>query len=97
MKGGFGLAAGMLTKPKRRSAQRRHEPVLPSAGERSRRLEQARVRARQTKGPAGSRSLKFKWAEAVSEKDWHIYRLAMKALRAGAIPFMLGGGFALAT
>jgi hypothetical protein len=41
--------------------------------------------------------LKFRWADAVSPGDWQTYCLAIKALRAEGIPFMLGGGFALAT
>jgi hypothetical protein len=40
---------------------------------------------------------KFRWAEAVAAEDWRIYCLAIKALRKEGIPFMLGGGFALAT
>jgi len=44
-----------------------------------------------------ARQLKFRWAETISASDWEIYRTAMKALREADIPFMLGGGFALAT
>jgi len=40
--------------------------------------------------------LQFKWAEAVSQQEWAVYSRAMDALRAAGIPFMLGGGFALA-
>jgi hypothetical protein len=40
--------------------------------------------------------LKFRWAEAISETEWAIYRTAMESVRATGIRFMLGGGFALA-
>jgi hypothetical protein len=41
--------------------------------------------------------LQFRWAEAISKTEWAVYRSAIKALRAAEIPFLLGGGFALAT
>ena len=41
--------------------------------------------------------MKFRWVETVSAGEWRIYRMAIKALRDEGIPFMLGGGFALAT
>jgi hypothetical protein len=41
--------------------------------------------------------LQFRWAEAISKEEWQIYRCAIHALRDAGIPFMLGGGFALAT
>src|ERR1041385_5422288 len=44
-----------------------------------------------------SQPLKFRWAEAISNEDWEVYRAAIKTLLAAEIPFMLGGGFALAT
>ena len=44
-----------------------------------------------------ARPLKFRWAETISAPDWQVYRTAIAALREGGIPFMLGGGFALAT
>jgi len=49
--------------------------------------------------PRGRRTVaaKFKWAEAISDSEWEVYRSAMVALREAGIPFMLGGGFALAT
>jgi hypothetical protein len=40
---------------------------------------------------------RFHWADAIAEADWEIYRAAIEALRAADIPFLLGGGFALAT
>src|SRR5262245_13777148 len=39
----------------------------------------------------------FHWADSIAESDWQIYRAAIEALRAAGIPFLLGGGFALAT
>lgn len=42
------------------------------------------------------RSFKFKWTKAVSEAEWSIYAEAIKTFRSIGVPFMLGGGFALA-
>src|SRR5438477_124493 len=39
----------------------------------------------------------FPWADTISKADWEVYRRAIEALRAADIPFLLGGGFALAT
>jgi hypothetical protein len=44
-----------------------------------------------------ARPLKFRWAETIAPPDWEVHRAAIKALRESGIPFMLGGGFALAT
>ena len=41
--------------------------------------------------------LQFSWADAISESEWDIYRFAIRALRSANIPFVLAGGFALAT
>jgi len=41
--------------------------------------------------------LQFQWAEAISGQEWKIYRTASRAVRDAGVPFMLGGGFALAT
>jgi hypothetical protein len=41
--------------------------------------------------------LQFRWAEAISKTEWAVYRSAIKAIRGAEIPFLLGGGFALAT
>jgi hypothetical protein len=62
-----------------------------------------RLRKRVSAAPASSRrrvqknELKFRWAETVAAEEWRVYCLAIKALRKEEIPFMLGGGFALAT
>src|SRR5437764_11493688 len=41
--------------------------------------------------------LQFRWADAISSSEWATYRAAIKAVRRAGIPFLLGGGFALAT
>jgi hypothetical protein len=41
--------------------------------------------------------LKFRWADAISSDEWRIYKRAIRAVRDANIPFLLGGGFALAT
>jgi hypothetical protein len=41
--------------------------------------------------------LRFKWAEAITDEAWLNYREAIKAMRSSGVPFLLGGGFALAT
>src|SRR5437867_3503860 len=43
------------------------------------------------------RKLQFRWAKAISETEWRIYRAAIQAVRSANVPFLLGGGFALAT
>jgi hypothetical protein len=40
--------------------------------------------------------LRFRWAAAISTAEWHVYRAAIRAVQATGMPFMLGGGFALA-
>src|SRR5438105_10001981 len=41
--------------------------------------------------------LQFRWAAAISSSEWATYRAAIDAVRGAGIPFLLGGGFALAT
>src|SRR5438105_1509914 len=41
--------------------------------------------------------LQFRWADAISKSEWTIYSAAIDAVRDAGIPFLLGGGFALAT
>jgi len=57
---------------------------------------QPRSKERARMSPQGSQ-LKFRWADAMSEAEWTIYRRAIQAVRNANIPFLLGGGFALAT
>jgi hypothetical protein len=40
--------------------------------------------------------LQFRWASAISGDEWKIYREAIEAVRKARVPFLLGGGFALA-
>lgn len=42
------------------------------------------------------RRFEFTWTKAVSEEEWTIYSKAIEAIRSIGVPFMLGGGFALA-
>jgi hypothetical protein len=44
----------------------------------------------------GHLRLKSDWTSMISPDEWAIYCRAMEALRTAEIPFMLGGGFALA-
>jgi len=39
----------------------------------------------------------IRWADAISPQEWAIYRRAIETLRSAGVPFLLGGGFALAT
>src|SRR6476646_7954049 len=39
----------------------------------------------------------FRWSEALSQDQWTIYSKAIDAVRSSGVPFMLGGGFALAS
>src|SRR6185369_911486 len=43
-----------------------------------------------------SGDLQFEWATTISEEEWQTYASAIRAVRQSGIPFMLGGGFALA-
>jgi hypothetical protein len=62
-------------------------------------------RSKITGSPAGVRNrkkplpprLQFEWVDAVTEEQWATYRDAIHALKAAGVPFLLGGGFALAT
>jgi hypothetical protein len=51
----------------------------------------------ESKAAIAGEVLQFRWAETISEGEWAIYRAAIQALREAGIPFLLGGGFALAT
>ena len=42
-------------------------------------------------------ALQFSWARTISAQQWRIYRRAIQTIREADIPFLLGGGFALAT
>jgi hypothetical protein len=44
----------------------------------------------------GDKPLNFEWAATISQEEWATYRDAVCAVQAAGIPFMLGGGFALA-
>lgn len=41
-------------------------------------------------------TLQFRWAEAISGEEWPTYKKGMEVLRQAGVPFLLGGGFALA-
>lgn len=43
------------------------------------------------------RPLRFNWTKALSPQQWAIYSKAIQAVRSTSVPFMLGGGFALAS
>src|SRR5262245_35937441 len=40
---------------------------------------------------------KFRWADSIPKTEWRTYKRAIQAVREAHIPFLLGGGFALAT
>lgn len=40
--------------------------------------------------------LQFEWASTITSEQWELYRDAIRAIRQAGIPFLLGGGFALA-
>lgn|SRR5512133_2187692 len=44
----------------------------------------------------GGSPLQFEWATTILQDEWTNYREAVNAMRSAGIPFMLGGGFALA-
>ncbi len=45
---------------------------------------------------AGKSELQFEWAGRIEPEEWATYLLAIRTVRQAGIPFMLGGGFALA-
>ncbi len=55
------------------------------------------VSQRLTRKKSHANGRPFAWPNAISRNEWALYRSAMHALRDADIPFMLGGGFALAT
>src|SRR5262245_4929095 len=40
--------------------------------------------------------LEFAWVDLINARHWTLYRTAIEAIRDAGIPFLLGGGFALA-
>jgi hypothetical protein len=48
------------------------------------------------RGDSG-KPLRVNWTKAVSDDQWAIYAKAIQAVRSANVPFMLGGGFALAS
>ncbi len=40
--------------------------------------------------------LQFEWAKTISAEQWETYQSAIRAIRTAEIPFLLGGGFAMA-
>jgi len=69
-------------------AQRRGQRLFSASNGRS----QARLRV-----PRRAANLQFRWAGAISNEEWAIYRSAIRAMRETGVDFLLGGGFALAT
>jgi hypothetical protein len=57
-------------------------------------LEPWRVDSRRSR--ASRRPFRFTWTKAVLKDEWSIYSRAIDTVRATGVPFMLGGGFALA-
>jgi hypothetical protein len=47
--------------------------------------------------PSTPRKLQFHWADNISDDEWEIYLTAIRVVRDTGVPFLLGGGFALAT
>src|SRR5438270_3704778 len=85
--------------PSRTSRRRPHQPPLhlrlsSSFLPRKSGSKTAHQRLILPNGPC--RRLRFRWAQAISPAEWAIYSGAMEVVRAAGIPFMLGGGFALA-
>src|SRR5436190_17759057 len=56
-----------------------------------------RERRGEARSLAVSPKLQFHGAKTISSSEWAIYRAAIHALRSANIPFLLAGGFALAT
>ncbi|HEV2392236.1 MAG TPA: nucleotidyl transferase AbiEii/AbiGii toxin family protein [Verrucomicrobiae bacterium] len=43
-----------------------------------------------------SAPFQFRWASAISKEEWAFYQRAIEAMQKSDVPFLLGGGFALA-
>jgi hypothetical protein len=54
------------------------------------------VRRHSTKRLRSLKALRFRWADAISARDWKVYRVAIRTLREHRIEFLVGGGFARA-
>lgn len=57
-------------------------------------IKPARLARKEQRAP--NRAFKFRWTQAVSKEEWSVYSRAIETVRAAGVPFMLGGGFALA-
>jgi hypothetical protein len=71
-----------------------NQPSRPEASERGRPL---RRRFDLTPKKVAHARPHFRWASGISEAQWSVYRRAMQVVRDAGVPFLLGGGFALAT
>lgn len=58
----------------------------------------ARQRVRAARGRKSGRlkPLRFRWADAISAREWSLYRAAIRTFRRAKIEFLVGGGFARA-
>jgi hypothetical protein len=54
------------------------------------------VTSRSARRVGSLKPLQFRWADAISTKEWNIYRAAIRALREAQVEFLVGGGFARA-
>jgi hypothetical protein len=75
-------------------ASRGTHPAKPSSQKRHSKPK----RKQKARPPAEVKSrLQFEWSKAISPGHWEIYLLAIQALRAAEVKFILGGGFSMAT
>jgi len=82
------------------SVQRAKPRARPlSQGTRVQRRASSKLLAAHKRGLRQARAPRprLSWPQALSDEEWNVYCEAMEAVRASGVPFMLGGGFALAS
>lgn len=92
------MALARSTRKTRQGTPSKRRSLTRRAVNRQNLLSPRGVRARRAAFRSGGtrRKLHLRWAAAISKDEWATYCSAMRAMRSAGIPFMLGGGFALA-
>src|SRR5437764_10987146 len=85
-------------KANRTRTQRGRSPLIHASRNRARNLSLTGTNSRPvTKQASKTAAADLAWTEMIPDDDWSIYRDAIEAVRSTGVPFMLGGGFGLAT
>src|SRR5437870_960878 len=88
---------GIARGPRRRGRLGRTTGVLPLPKPSRRALSRRKRIAPRTKRRTRPINGSAAWAKLIPDDHWSVYRDAIQAVRSTGLPFMLGGGFGLAT